>query len=70
MKVKLIDFNWIPMSDGTSFSETRIVGENGVTDIKGFAPRIEGDRWNYLIKYSDESVERIFNVNRVLYFGK
>lgn len=68
MKVKLIDYNW-GYYNGVGHSEKRMVGEGGVISIKGSSPRIDGDQWNYLVRYSDGSMERIFNINRVLYYG-
>ncbi len=65
MKIKLIDYNWTPTA-----KETRMVGEHGVIDIKGFSPTANGDQRSCLVKYADDSYERIFNINRILYFGK
>ena len=66
MKIKSIVFNWSP----GAVAPTRTVGVEGVTEIKGFSPRVDGDRWNYVVKYEDGSAERIFNPNLISYFAK
>ena len=65
MKIKLIDYNWTPDS-----KETRVVGEHNIVEIKALPPTANGDKRSCVVMYKDNSRERIFNINRILYFGE
>jgi len=68
MKIKAIEYNW---HDNFDCPIPRFeVGVDDVVSITGRSPRVDGDRWNYMVKFKDGSAERVFNINRVEYFGE
>ena len=68
MKVKRVDYNWTDdYQHAIPFHE---VGHKDVVSITGKAPRVHGDQWNYMVVFKDGSAERVFNINRVFYYGK
>lgn len=65
MKVKRVEYNWV--EGKSSFYE---INTNNVVSISGKAPRVHGDAWNYYIIFKDGTAERVFNINKVIYYGK
>ena len=69
MKVKRIIFDWFICEYGEEYKEYEI-DKNKVIDIKENAAKGEGDKWHYDITFSDATMERIFNINKVFYQAK
>lgn len=71
MKVKKIHFNWFQTSNGQDSGEDYSfyeVGVLGVSEIIENEPHNGLQVWNYIIKFNNHTVVRIFNPNYVEYF--
>jgi hypothetical protein len=65
-----VTYNWFVKSDGQNSIEHYYeynVGEDGVEKILERYPKFQGDPWVCDIIFTDGSVERISNVNKIFY---
>jgi hypothetical protein len=73
MEVRVLYTNWRQVgsiSDGDGCGEDYDkdeVGKNGVVSIQENQPMNGNELWNFVVKYDDGSVKRVFNPNRIEY---
>lgn len=66
----VIRFNYYPGSSDGQYSEQyqeRILGHNGVIEIKEHSAQGDGDKWYWDVHYDNNRVERIFYPHQVFY---
>jgi|TARA_R110000744_G_C19257411_1_gene550982 hypothetical protein len=73
-KVKAIVTNWrfnppFDGYDGQVISENYEVGIDGVEDIIENEPKNGLQKWNYVVRKSDGTAIRLFNVNEAIYYA-
>ena len=68
--IKSIIFDWAYTNENGIEYLDYVIGERSVIKIEEHRPDGEGDKWFYDIYFENGAVERIFNINSVIYDNK
>ena len=68
MKIEQIKYNWFYSNEnGEECNVYRVSTNDDIISIKEHTAQGEGDKFYYDVVFKDEHIERIFNINSVIY---